>query len=118
MPRDRPTGPCAALPKPVRGCTDYACSYAYCVAIPRRCCPMTHIYVSPLFEHRPWVAPDLKSALLPTASQPPRGDTSSMQAKTLSPEQLRAIDAWWRAANYLSVGQIFLFDNPLLKRPL
>src|SRR3954469_23270405 len=41
-----------------------------------------------------------------------------MQAKTLSAEQLRAIDAWWRAANYLSVGQIFLFDNPLLKRPL
>jgi xylulose-5-phosphate/fructose-6-phosphate phosphoketolase len=36
----------------------------------------------------------------------------------LSREQLRNIDAWWRAANYLSVGQIFLFDNPLLKRPL
>src|SRR5688572_3911812 len=31
---------------------------------------------------------------------------------------LRKVDAWWRAANYLSVGQIFLFDNPLLKRPL
>jgi xylulose-5-phosphate/fructose-6-phosphate phosphoketolase len=36
----------------------------------------------------------------------------------LSPEELRRIDAWWRAANYLSVGQIFLFDNPLLERPL
>jgi len=36
----------------------------------------------------------------------------------LSPHELRRIDAWWRAANYLSVGQIFLFDNPLLKRPL
>jgi xylulose-5-phosphate/fructose-6-phosphate phosphoketolase len=36
----------------------------------------------------------------------------------LSPEELRRIDAWWRAANYLSVGQIFLFDNPLLRRPL
>jgi xylulose-5-phosphate/fructose-6-phosphate phosphoketolase len=36
----------------------------------------------------------------------------------LPPEELRLIDAWWRAANYLSVGQIFLFDNPLLKRPL
>jgi xylulose-5-phosphate/fructose-6-phosphate phosphoketolase len=36
----------------------------------------------------------------------------------LSPDELRRIDAWWRAANYLSVGQIFLFDNPLLKRPL
>jgi xylulose-5-phosphate/fructose-6-phosphate phosphoketolase len=36
----------------------------------------------------------------------------------LSPEELRRVDAWWRAANYLSVGQIFLFDNPLLRRPL
>ncbi len=33
-------------------------------------------------------------------------------------ELLRKIDAYWRAANYLSVGQIYLFDNPLLKRPL
>ncbi|MEO8017058.1 MAG: phosphoketolase family protein [Pseudomonadota bacterium] len=41
-----------------------------------------------------------------------------MKNETLSSEQLRRIDAWWRAANYLSVGQIFLFDNPLLKRPL
>jgi xylulose-5-phosphate/fructose-6-phosphate phosphoketolase len=39
-------------------------------------------------------------------------------SSTLSPELLRKIHAWWRAANYLSVGQIFLFDNPLLKRPL
>jgi xylulose-5-phosphate/fructose-6-phosphate phosphoketolase len=31
---------------------------------------------------------------------------------------LRLLDAYWRAANYLSVGQIFLWDNPLLKRPL
>jgi len=37
---------------------------------------------------------------------------------TLSPDELRNIDAYWRAANYLSVGQIYLFDNPLLKRPL
>jgi len=37
---------------------------------------------------------------------------------TLSPELLRKIDAYWRAANYLSVGQIYLFANPLLKRPL
>ena len=28
------------------------------------------------------------------------------------------LDAWWRAANYLSVGQIYLMDNPLLRRPL
>jgi xylulose-5-phosphate/fructose-6-phosphate phosphoketolase len=33
-------------------------------------------------------------------------------------ERLRALDAWWRAANYVSVGQIYLLDNPLLRRPL
>ncbi len=31
---------------------------------------------------------------------------------------LKKIDAYWRASNYLSVGQIILFDNPLLKKPL
>lgn len=36
----------------------------------------------------------------------------------LSPEQLAGMNAYWRAANYLSVGQIYLKDNPLLKRPL
>ena len=38
--------------------------------------------------------------------------------KTLTPELLRKMNAYWRAANYLSVGQIYLFDNPLLKKPL
>src|ERR1700723_1662745 len=38
--------------------------------------------------------------------------------RTLEPEVLHKIDAYWRAANYLSVGQIYLYDNPLLKRPL
>jgi xylulose-5-phosphate/fructose-6-phosphate phosphoketolase len=41
-----------------------------------------------------------------------------MTTNTLSPELLQKIDAYWRAANYLSVGQIYLYDNPLLKRPL
>jgi xylulose-5-phosphate/fructose-6-phosphate phosphoketolase len=36
----------------------------------------------------------------------------------LSPDLLRNMNAYWRAANYLSVGQIYLFDNPLLKKPL
>ncbi|MGA2490841.1 MAG: phosphoketolase family protein, partial [Anaerolineales bacterium] len=36
----------------------------------------------------------------------------------LLPAQLIKMDAWWRAANYLSVGQIYLYDNPLLKNPL
>jgi hypothetical protein len=36
----------------------------------------------------------------------------------LEPGLLRRMDAYWRAANYLSVGQIYLLDNPLLKQPL
>ena len=40
------------------------------------------------------------------------------QAPPLSKAELRSIDAYWRAANYLSVGQIYLYDNPLLKKPL
>jgi xylulose-5-phosphate/fructose-6-phosphate phosphoketolase len=39
-------------------------------------------------------------------------------AQVLSPDELKKIDAYWRAANYLSVGQIYLMDNPLLKEPL
>jgi xylulose-5-phosphate/fructose-6-phosphate phosphoketolase len=45
------------------------------------------------------------SAKLPAPSQP------------LSAAELRSIDAYWRAANYLSVGQIYLYDNPLLRTP-
>jgi xylulose-5-phosphate/fructose-6-phosphate phosphoketolase len=41
-----------------------------------------------------------------------------METKTLPPELLSKIDAYWCAANYLAVGQIYLADNPLLKRPL
>ena len=36
----------------------------------------------------------------------------------LSPAELGLADAWWRAANYLSIGQIYLLDNPLLREPL
>ena len=36
----------------------------------------------------------------------------------LAPDLLARMDAYWRAANYLSVGQIYLYDNPLLKKPL
>jgi xylulose-5-phosphate/fructose-6-phosphate phosphoketolase len=41
-----------------------------------------------------------------------------MNEGPLSPDELRATDAYWRAANYLSVGQIYLLDNPLLRQPL
>ena len=37
---------------------------------------------------------------------------------TLSDTDLSLIDAYWRAANYLAVGQIYLLDNPLLRGPL
>ena len=42
----------------------------------------------------------------------------STKQNTLTPKLLAQIDAYWRAANYLSVGQMYLCDNPLLKRPL
>ncbi len=41
-----------------------------------------------------------------------------MNTETLSPELLHKMDAYWRAANYLSVGQLYLCDNPLLREPL
>jgi xylulose-5-phosphate/fructose-6-phosphate phosphoketolase len=45
--------------------------------------------------------------------------TEEVMAKTpLSKDEVRRMNAYWRAANYLSVGQIYLFDNPLLKEPL
>jgi xylulose-5-phosphate/fructose-6-phosphate phosphoketolase len=44
--------------------------------------------------------------------------TSAEVAPALSADELRKMDAYWRAANYLSVEQIYLFDNPLLKQPL
>ena len=46
------------------------------------------------------------------------GQPEMVPGKPLVGEELRLIDAYWRAANYLSVGQIYLLDNPLLKEPL
>jgi xylulose-5-phosphate/fructose-6-phosphate phosphoketolase len=46
------------------------------------------------------------------------GSAPLAEAATLSPGELSRIDAFWRAANYLSVGQIYLLDNPLLREPL
>jgi xylulose-5-phosphate/fructose-6-phosphate phosphoketolase len=45
-------------------------------------------------------------------------DGASGRRRVLDPEDLRRIDAYWRAANYLSVGQIYLYNNPLLREPL
>src|SRR6201997_953221 len=43
---------------------------------------------------------------------------STIKDAPLSRDELNKIDAYWRAPNYLSVGQIYLYDNPLLKNPL
>ena len=43
---------------------------------------------------------------------------ATVKSNPLSAEEARKMDAFWRAANYLSVGQIYLYDNPLLKEPL
>src|SRR6184192_256244 len=54
--------------------------------------------------------------MTPLASADPAGIAVSNQP--LSPEELRKMNAYWRAANYLSVGQIYLYANPLLREPL
>jgi xylulose-5-phosphate/fructose-6-phosphate phosphoketolase len=46
------------------------------------------------------------------------GTVSTVTGAPLEPEELARLDAYWRAANYLSVGQIYLLDNPLLREPL
>src|SRR5438309_3029807 len=51
-------------------------------------------------------------------SDPPGDDMTERALEHDSPIDLDALDAWWRAANYLSVGQIYLLDNPLLTEPL
>ena len=57
-----------------------------------------------------------------TATSDAKRQTSStarvVTTGPLSNEELWKMDAYWRAANYLSVGQIYLMDNPLLKEPL
>ena len=46
--------------------------------------------------------------------------TSTRMSKKgpLTPDMLRKLDAYWRAANYLAAGQLYLLDNPLLREPL
>jgi xylulose-5-phosphate/fructose-6-phosphate phosphoketolase len=58
----------------------------------------------------------------PAARTPRRGRTlgakTTRRAGAMGTDLVRRMDAWWRAANYLSVGQIYLLDNPLLREPL
>src|SRR4029078_1562742 len=48
----------------------------------------------------------------------PHTHSSVDEATTINAALLSRMDAYWRAANYLSVGQIYLLDNPLLREPL
>jgi xylulose-5-phosphate/fructose-6-phosphate phosphoketolase len=57
-----------------------------------------------------------KDARVPDARS--GADAAGSFAATLGAAELHRVDAWWRAANYLSVGQIYLLDNPLLREPL
>ena len=45
-------------------------------------------------------------------------ENTCLEKQPLCQEMLDKIDAYWRAANYLSAGQLYLLDNPLLKEPL
>src|SRR5437764_14443699 len=51
-------------------------------------------------------------------SHPSTGDPMASTGGPLHEAELARLDAYWRAANYLSVGQIYLLDNPLLRKPL
>ena len=52
------------------------------------------------------------------AKETKRTSSDASVPAVLSADELRKLDAYWRASNYLSVGQIYLMDNPLLKEPL
>ena len=56
--------------------------------------------------------------MTPTADGARSADATGEATAPLAAAELERLDGWWRAANYLSVGQIYLFDNPLLRRPL
>jgi len=64
---------------------------------------------------------DKKRAMMDAPSRNTRSvsrNHKATTAKALSPKEGAMMDAYWRAANYLSVGQIYLYDNPLLRQPL
>jgi hypothetical protein len=54
----------------------------------------------------------------PDLKRKPKSESKSSVTSPLTSDELRKMDAYWRASNYLSVGQIYLLDNPLLKKPL
>src|ERR1043165_3655204 len=69
----------------------------------------------------PEARPDARTDARPDAKprEPARGAAARLpEERGVLDDELAKLDALWRAANYLSVGQIYLLDNPLLRRPL
>ena len=61
----------------------------------------------------------LKATTMKRSMRETRRPAEAMETNgAISRSLLEKIDAYWRAANYLSVGQIYLYDNPLLREPL
>ena len=59
-----------------------------------------------------------EATAIPASVSRPYVVTISEMEETLDSDELRRMNAYWRAANYLSVGQLYLYDNPLLRQPL
>ena len=74
--------------------------------------PQRHRSETAIIEIASYYSMDLEHLMQATIS------TEHTSSTPLSPEELRKINAYWRAANYLSVGQIYLYNNPLLREPL
>ena len=60
----------------------------------------------------------MDAQLAPDRSTAPAPTDGGVEGEPLAPDLLRKMDAYWRASNYLAVGQIYLLDNPLLREPL
>src|SRR6266545_2111477 len=66
----------------------------------------------------PWSVPSSRSSPPRAGRGSSRTDRRRLMPTALSDDDVAAIDAYWRAANYLTVGQIYLQDNALLREPL
>ena len=64
------------------------------------------------------IPPPFSTTHLPIRRCHQKSETEAMKTRPLSSELLQRMNAYWRAANYLSVGQLYLWENPLLRKPL
>jgi xylulose-5-phosphate/fructose-6-phosphate phosphoketolase len=72
----------------------------------------------PRFAFDPTVSSIVEIPAVPTRRTPGVSAIAAKPAGPLTPDGVRRLDRYWRATNYLTVGQIFLQDNPLLREPL